>query len=277
MIIDNIVTEEFRNFDHLLSVINSRPKNRIMKEENTSHKTGNTDWFGTDDYEDAVELLHSGYLSVLDKMKKNVADASRINSEQMRDVHHPVPHSSIVGFIPNVPNYIRGIPQSMITIDRKPMKRKTMEIYYVMNGNSDCEQNWYVDAGIALLSAIDLIEKSGIQTKINLVFKSSVEGHEVSFPSVCIKNYGERFSLQKVSFPLTHPSMQRRFGFHWLETTPDITVRGWDMGYGRSLDAEENEEVFAKLNKPNCGFLSNAWINQNKCDVHAILKKLGVI
>jgi len=277
MVIENIVSEEFRSFDHLLNTVNSRIKNRIMRNDDSSHRTENTEWYGTENYGEAVELLHSGYLTVLDKMKKNVADASRINSEQMRSVHHPMPHSSVVGYMPNVPNFIRGIPQSMISIERKPMKRKTMEIYYVMNGNADCDQSWYVDAGVALLSAIDLIEKSGIQTRINVVFKSSQEQHEVTFPSVCIKNYGERFSLQKVSFPLTHPSMQRRFGFHWMETSPDITKSGWSNGYGRSLDAEENEEVFAKLNKPNCGFLSNAWINKHHCDVHEILVKLGVV
>lgn len=42
---------------------------------------------------------------------------------------------------------------------------------------------------------------------------SAQTGNETTFPTVVIKNYGQRFDLQKVCFPLAHPSMLRRIGF----------------------------------------------------------------
>ena len=272
----NVVREEFRSYSDLVEKLNSRKNNKIMKKEHSSQHVGNEDWYGTSTYSEAEKMIVNGYKEAVAKMKKRVENASRINSEQLRDVNHPVPHNAIAGYIPNVPNAIRGIPQSMISVDRKPMKRKTLHILYSVGGSCQEDRDYFEDAGIALLSAVDLIEKSGVQTKIDLAFFTGHREREATFPTVCIKNYGERFSLQKVSFPLAHTAMFRRIGFKWLETTPVIT-KDFTGGYGTPLSWQQSEEAYACLCSADTKFLSCAWINSVDCDVHEVLIKLGVL
>ena len=125
-----------------------------------------------------------------------------------------------------------------------------------------------------MLSAIDIIEKSGIQTKIKLCFFPAQEDDELTLPTVMIKNYGERYSIQKISFPIAHPSMFRRIGFKWLETTPDIK-RNFSNGYGHSPGYEVIEKSIKK--EPNEYLLSASYIHRVNCSVEKILEKLEMI
>ena len=272
--------EEFRSITDLLSVLSNRPNNDIMRHEHSSSDNGNSRWYGTNSMSEAIKIMGEGYKDAIVQMKQRLEESIKINSKDYADVNHPVPHSAIVGYIPNVPNAIRGVPQSMISVDRKPMKRKTLQIMYSVGGSCQESREYFEKAGIALLTAVDLIERSGVQTCIDLAFFTGCEsipgGREATFPTVRIKNYGERFSLQKVSFPLVHTSMFRRIGFKWLETTPVITG-DFTGGYGRPLNSRECDEAYSKLCSANANYLSVAWINENDCDVKKILEKLGVV
>ena len=65
----------------------------------------------------------------------------------------------------------------------------------------------------------------------------------MTFATVKVKDYREHMDLQKLCFPLAHPSMFRRFGFKWLETVPGLTEVGWSFGYGRTV---KNYKKFKK-------------------------------
>jgi hypothetical protein len=163
----------------------------------------------------------------------------------------------------------------MISVDKKPIKRKTLSIIYAMGACASTKAKYFSEAGAALLSAIDLIERSGIQTQLKLCFYPSEEDGELACGTVVIKNYGERYSLQKISFPLAHPSMFRRIGFKWLETNPGITKSGFRDGYGRVPNWRSLEEVMEV--GPNTCFIDIDFIHRNNCDAQEILKKFGVI
>lgn len=274
--------EKFRSYDQLLDELAKRRNNTAMRDQHSSETQGQKNWYGTSSYGEAIKLLGSGYKEVVTKLEKNVAGMSKMEAKHFQTVNHPIPHNAIVGYMPNVPAAIQNLPQSMITVDRKPMKRKTLNILYIVSGSASRETSYFEEAGIALLSAVDIVEKGGIQTKIELVFYSGKESNsngkeDVSMPSICIKNYGERFSIQKVSFPLVHPSMFRRIGFKWLETNPNVKNRGYASGYGIPITDKEAEEVGSMIKEPNSYVLSVAWIQNHSCSVEEILKKLEVI
>ena len=234
-------------------------------------------WFGTNDYKEAVKLLQTGYMDVCKDMQKNVAGQTKLNSKLLQNVDHAVPHNAVVGYIPNVPAAIQNLPQSMISVNKKPMKRKTLHIIYGVGGSSMEKREYFEKAGTALLSAVDIIERCGISTKIDLAFFLSYCGSEFPLPTVCIKNYGERFSIQKVSFPLVHTSMFRRIGFKWLETTPQITNSNFSNGYGSPPTHSGSEEAVRQVLKDGGVYISNAWINEHGCSVEEIMKKLEVL
>lgn len=271
-----VLYDPYISYGSLIKSLASRENSEIMKNEHSS-QSNDYDWTGTHNYDEAVQLLSSGYMEVVRSMKRNVEDQTKINSKYYADVNHAVPHNSIVGYIPNVPNALRGIPQSMITIEKKPMKRKTLSIIYGVSGSASRDRDYFENAGTALLSAVDIIERCGIQTKIELAFFLSEKNDEFPLPTVIIKNYGERFSIQKVSFPLVHTSMFRRIGFKWLETTPMITEKDFAWGYGTPPSHEDSEKAVEQVLKGKGIFISNDWINNHNCDVNEILVKLGVV
>lgn len=244
-------------------------------EDEKSSKRHDKKFFGTDSYDEAIKLLQSGYDEAAKMLKKDVHSKSKISSKYSADVAHPIPHTAVVGYIPNVPNAIMNLPQSMITVDRKPMKRKTLSILFAQGGHCGQPVSYFAEAGSTLLSAIDLIEKNGIQTKIDLCFFPGKGDDQLTFPTICIKNFGERYSFQKVSFPLAHTSMFRRFGFRWLETTPELKDYYFRDGYGRPL-SYENMLKEIKLEK-NQYFVNTEWIHNHGNSVEELLKLFEVI
>ena len=271
-----ILYDPYISYNQLLETLSRRKNNSVMKDDHSSNRK-DYNWFGTHSYSEAEEMMIKGYTSVVDKMHKNVVEQTKINSKFYADVNHAIPHNDIRGYIPNVPNAIRNIPQSMINIDKKPMKRKTISIIYGVSGNCQKSRDFFEKPGVALLSAVDIIERCGIQTKIELGFGMTYSSNEFAFPTVMIKNYGERFSIQKVSFPLVHTSMFRRIGFKWLETTPMISVHGFAGGYGMAPDFDMASEAVQKILKGKGIYIDNDWIYRNDNSVEAILKKLEVI
>ncbi len=270
---DRVIYEEFRSFDQLIQTLASRPNNQYMRNDHSSQKD-DFQWTGTRSYKAACEMLSTGYLDVIKKLQKNVAQANKLNAKFFSEIDRPRPYVGVQGYIPCVPNAIRNLPQSMINVDRKPMKRKTLHILYSISGSASREANWFVQCGTALLSAIDIIEHAGIQTKIDLNFFSSASDGQYPFPTICIKNYGERYSVQKISFPLAHPSMFRRIGFKWLETSP--AVDNHYCGYGSPPRWQKMEEVL-HIEDPATYFISTDWIDDHDFSVEEILRKFEVI
>lgn len=270
-----VIKEEFKTISQLLETMNRRENNKIMRAEHAS-RDGSKEFCGTASWTEAINMLPIGYLAVMNKLKSNMAVQKKLNSKFVASIERPTPHNAIVGYIPNVPNAIRNMPDSMISIDRKPMKRKTIHILYSNGGNCGKSTDWFIKAGTALLTAVDIIERGGIQTKIDIAFMTSRAGNEITFPTINIKNYGERFSLQKTSFPLVHPSMFRRIGFKWLETTPEITSSMYSCGYGQSPSIET---IRKNVSVPSSTYILSAEeINgELECSVEKILQKLEMI
>ena len=271
----HIVREDFSSLNQLMLALKTRPDNKIMQGKKSSQRTTDPKFFGTANYEEASRMLTDGYIEILGQLKDTVKEKRSINSKFAESIPHQVPHTAMVGYSPCVPNAILGLPNSMISIDKKPIKRKTLSIVYAMGANCGTNAKYFSEAGAALLSAIDLIERSGIQTQLKLCFYPSEEDGELACATVVIKNYGERYSLQKISFPLAHPSMFRRIGFKWLETSPDITKSGFNFGYGHTPNWRNLEEAMEV--GPNTCFIDIDFIHNNNCDAQEILKKFGVI
>ena len=251
-----------------------------MRNEHAS-RDGSREFTGTSSYDQAIKLLKTGYTEAAKLLREDVKQKDKIQSKFQSITNHPCPHTAVQGFIPHVPNAIMNLPNSMISIDRKPQKRKTLSIVYVETGNCSKDQEYFIKSGAALLSAVSLIEKSGIQTKIDVGFFAGCRGDEdkgtgeIAIGTVRVKNFGERYSFQKVSFPMVHPSMFRRIGFKWLETVPYLEDETFSCGYGRS---PEHKTLVREMKlPPNSYLVSTHWVHEHGCSVEEILKYLEVI
>ena len=264
-----LIHEHFNSINELLSVLSTRPNNAVMARENSSQKIGDKSWYGTDNWEDALYLLKTGYTNILPEIKKEMRIQNKkylLNTE----VPKRKPSCSPVGYTPNITNAINNLPNSMITIDYIPQKKKTLSLIYCIGGNCGEESESFIHAGVSLLTAINILEKKGIQTQLSIGFMASAAPDEGICPTVSVKNYNQKLNLQKLCFPIAHPAMHRRIGFKYLETCPELTNRNFAWGYGRSLHLDELIKYFPISNK-NTKIINHEWIKNNSYDVLKII------
>lgn len=235
----NVIVEKFDSIGQMLDTIESRPNNSIMKNCNSSIDP-DYDFTLTHSYDEAVKLFRYGYTNPL-KQIKNVLD-KKIANTQIRN--RRIVSTGVVGYTPHVPNAILGLPNSMINTTVIPHKQKAVSIVYAPTGNGDISALALRKAGIALLSVINTMELNGIRVNLSICPKCSAEGDEYGIVMVKVKDYREHMDLQKLMFPVVHPSMFRRFGFKWLETCNGLTRQSWAYGYGHTIrDCDEIREV----------------------------------
>lgn len=258
-----IINENFTSINKLLDVINSRKINAVFSERSSQASEDESYSFTkTNSYKEATELLLKGYDEVLDEIKRGV----NFNYEKKIGMR---PKNDINGFIPNVPNSLLNLPQSMINIQRIPKKVPVINIIYAVNANCGVESDDYMRAGIKILNIINTIESNGIRVNLKNAFFCASKEDEIVFSTVNIKRDLEPLSLLKICFPLVHPSMLRRIGFKYLETQPDIKRSNWTYGYGRSVYVgdSEHQEIKKCLNRNDIFITLAEMINKNEEEI----------
>lgn len=267
-----VTQEYFSSIHHMLACLDSRKNNQAMHDQHSSTEREDSEWAGTSSYDEAVKLLTCGYTDILGRLSLGIKKAMK--SLQDYDFSKSSIIEDVQGAAPIVPNYLRGLPKTMSYRQPISKKVKTMNIVYAPTANCCTEAEEFIEAGIALLSAIRAIEKSNIAIKLDCMFKNSYEGREAVIGSVRIKNYRDRLDLQKLCFPIAHPSMLRRIGFKFLETVPGLTNRRFASGYGRSPDISELTNY---LKLQNNTVLLNFYLVHNElgCDPKKIIEYIN--
>lgn len=248
----NVIKEHFKSIDDMIRTIESRPNNRVMRSENAS-RMGDYSFTKTHSYDEAKKLYQFGYTEVLDKIKIAMNQPIKANAT----INRRQVITNVIGYAPHVPNAILGLPNSMILTKSQPQKTKAMSICYCITENCETDSEEFIRSGIAILGVINSLELQGVRVKLRIVFYCAKEGEERAFGTVDIKDYREHLDLQKLCFPIAHPSMFRRIGFKWLETCQGLRNEEWAFGYGSQTRNEkeiekyllEKDEVFLNLSK----------------------------
>ena len=264
--------EEFGSIFELMNTLKERPNNKFMRNEHDSQKISDSGWSGTKTYEEAESLLIYGYNDPVKNIKSNLIKNKELVSKMYNLIPKPIATNQVVGFVPNVPNALMGLPKSMISVEKINRKKKTISIIYATGGSVGITSETLENAGAALVSAINLIELAGIQTKLSVGFIPSIYNKQIIFPTVNIKNFNERFNLQKICFPMIHTSMFRRIGFKYLETCPGME-EDFSCGYGRPASLEEIKDC---LKEKDTYIINREWITDHGNNIEEILKYMEV-
>jgi hypothetical protein len=158
--------------------------------------------------------------------------------------HRPKPFYNVVGGQASVPRYLQGIPTNMVDRKQVPIKSKIIVVnkdvwYPALVSSTDI-----FEEGVKALQIIQALENKGYRVKLNACF-GTLDSTEFIGGRVTIKRPEDRFSLQKVAFPLAHPSFLRRILFNWLEHFPTNSHFG---GYGRP-DTDRLKVAFLEKNE----------------------------
>lgn len=264
----NIIKEHFKSIHEMLSVIESRPNNDVMAGKHSSN--GNDREFtGTDNYNEAKELFRHGYTEILPRIKTGVAaNLKRTETRPRRTIEN-----NVVGYAPNVPNAIMGLPNSMILTRTAPQKTKNVSIVVGITENCGTRAEEFIESGIAALGVVNTLELRGYRVNLKVAFYVAKESNDRAFGTVNVKDYREHLDLQKLCFPLANPSMFRRLGFKWLETVPGLEAN-WSLGYGQQLnDVDYIKETFLASNEY---FINLALTKRNEYNPEKIIAELNI-
>lgn len=193
-----------------------------------SHKISpdNTEWTGTANFEEAVELCQKGWSENFEKfvyMKKHIDEellSPIIKHRQIQD---------IIGYNPSVPDYLMGNPLNMWNQTTKQIPT-FINIYLNLAYKSETDENSIFNRGVIVLSLVDALQQKGYCVRFK-PFVCIEEHNEIIFASFNLKDDWEKLNVKKAYYPLCHPSFLRRLVFLLIETTPVHCVN-WEIRYG---------------------------------------------
>lgn len=234
--------------------------NRFFQGESLSSQERGSGFSNTSSYQEAEELFAKGWTVFAEKLSKNIP-VQTANAMANRSK----PSFGVIGSQASVPRFLQGIPTNMV--DRKTVQQKQKVIVLNKNIGFSASTNASIieKEGLKSLQVIQLLENKGYRVKLNMFFITERFPEALAF-RVTVKKPDERFSLLKIAFPIAHPAMLRRIGFHWIESHPNMTRREFVAGYG-SPAADYLKNLVAKTEYILPNFIDN---------VEEYVKKLGL-
>ena len=199
-------------------------------------ETGSYGFTQTSSLEEALDLIKFGYHEDFEKLVQlklkleKYIKMSKKRNKQFNDY---------IGFAPDVKAYLEGNPLSML--NKKSEVRKKINVYMNTSFYGNTSKEAIFNRGAIVLSMIEILENMGFSVDLHL-FEMSTVDTMMHFSDFVLKSENERMNIQKLYFPLCHPSWIRRLNFRLIEVTPDITS-SWSNGYGRPSDLSTMKKV----------------------------------
>lgn len=269
--------ERFDSLNDYLRIISTRPVNSVFAkaDELSSEKKGTKEFAATKTYAESVEIINSGFKEGLDKLMNNNGERLSYRSYTSKSL----PQSGVVGYAPIVPNAILGLPNSMISSKRVPMKTKVVSIWYDITANCGIHSESIARAGQHLMELIMMLEQQGYRVELR-VASTYCEKDSIAMSVVKIKTDRQPMNPLKLAYPLIHASFLRRQGFKWLETNPNITEKGYLWGYGHALHHHVNGKTTREYMKEhkvladNCFFTD--YYEAEQYPAKELMKRMGL-
>lgn len=267
-----VIHEHFKSLDNLLTTMETRPpKNEAFKKkENLSSQRiydegKKSPWAGTNTYDEAMDVIRSGYYEPLERMKKAILKRGKTEKN-----NRPKLKNDYVGFVPHVPNTLMNLPITMINKEKQVFKSKTIHLIYSFSASSVISASDMITGGINFISLVNSLEKQGYRVKVDII-SSFTSVKTLACMTVNVKEYGQKLNLLKLTFPLVHPAMFRRIGFKWLESTPELKDVEFTMGYGTPLSYLMNYNTIKESDYlKDHGIIKND--NTSFCTVYSAMK-----
>lgn len=150
----------------------------------------------------------------------------------MKDLEMPAPKltkgtrqqyfNAPVGYAPNVPNAIRGLPDSMISTRIAPKKAKVIDVLIDSGLPFNVKPKQIAEFGNRVLNYIQKLEKQGYRVRLS-IFVAFSESYKDKFYAckIQLKNERQPLAIKKLAYPLISCGMLRMLFFDWLETCPN--------------------------------------------------------
>lgn len=231
----NVMYYRFDSISEFVDYLKNAPVQHYAFDRLAS-ETGSYSFTQTSSLEEALNLIKFGYHEDFEKLVQlklkleKYIKMSKKRNKQFNDY---------IGFAPDVKAYLEGNPLSML--NKKSEARKKVNVYVNTSFYGNTSKEAIFNRGAIVLSMIEILENMGFSVDLHL-FEMSTVDTMMHFSDFVLKSENERMNIQKLYFPLCHPSWIRRLNFRLIEVTPDITS-SWSNGYGRPSDLSTMKKV----------------------------------
>ncbi|MDE6649155.1 MAG: hypothetical protein K2K45_04425 [Muribaculaceae bacterium] len=171
-----------------------------------SEMTNNVKFYGSKNFEAANNMMLQGWSEGAARVQKYM------NAGATATAPKRVIYNSVVGFAPNVPNYLSGNPLNMINQKRVKTPKKVVSIVYNCAVGYDIKAANIEKAAAALFNVVSGLEASGVRVELWCANFSYKDDEQINF-ALKIKSAGQPFNLLKMIYPIVHPSFNRRHCF----------------------------------------------------------------
>ncbi len=226
----NVMEYDFDSFAEFIDYLDHTYINmKIWVGEYLASEDNDYGFYKTRSLQEAKDLCKFGFREGFDQfleLKQNLEKYIKMSYKRNQQYHF------YVGYAPDVKAYLEGNPLCMFN-KQKPQK-KHIDIYYNSAVLSEVSTNEIFNRGVITLCLVEILEHMGFSVGLKVFTISTCSG-QIHYAKFNVKRNGERLNVQRLFFPLCHPSFLRRLVFRLREVTPDIT-RDWTRGYGRAAD-----------------------------------------
>jgi hypothetical protein len=238
-----ITQERFDSIEELLKTCDGRTPHD-WAEDNGSRNRRDRHFTGVKDYDEARELLEHGWAEKVDEIQKGIEKFTKDEEAKRTKVD-----SGVSGFAPIVPNYLAGLPNSMLVMHPDTKKVKVIKILVDLSvACSESPEN-VIRKGIKLMSKVNSLEKCGYRVRIDTA--NSFCGSENTYIcNVLLKSENQPLDIKRIAFPLFHSAMFRCIMFDWYERIPEAK---YIHAYGHPIYADGEKDKIIKMlyNEPN--------------------------
>lgn len=259
MKIRTIETEIFRNVADLLATCDSREVNswvwRPARERTDSH------WMG-ENYEQARDLLEHGDADLVDALRpEHVAAAESIRPRRV---------NSVVGYKPNVPRSIIGLPRAMVNKQATRTASKVITLIIDVGYPACVSVEEIKRRGRELCEFIQGAELAGYRVGVDVCNITQRDNSPHCYISrLQIKAPEQALDIKRVCYPLIHASMLRAIFFDWYERYPNAEeVENYGTAFYAASEARR-KTILGKLLRRGEIFVD---ANEDINDLQAALK-----
>lgn len=227
---NNTFFRRFESVNALVAYLDEAQTSEAFQHAHLSSQTvGSSEFYGYDCYDTARTKLLLGD----PVLAKAVRMSGSLNMQAPATASRIRLRTAVAGFAPHVPNYLAGVTNNMLFVERQQVVAPVITIIYNTGIAGGIDGDDMEKASARLLSAICSLERKGIRCNLYVASAQEDEGQRCGF-IMKIKESGQHMDVLKMALPMMSRAMNRRFGFRFRETMPGLK-KSWVGGYGRSM------------------------------------------
>lgn len=240
MIANKTYTKKFNSLYEISNFIKNTERNGFFKDSAyNSIERVEPKFTGTKDFATAEKMMHKGWKAGQKEVLEYI-DKSELNARNERAKIY----NSVIGFSPNIPNAIKGVPKNMLNFKQVKTPAKIVKVYYNICVGFEVSAQDIKQTAARLFNVLLGIEKTGVQIELNICIIGNTHDYKANYCiTVPIKKAGQPFNLLNMIYPTIHAAF---FRYHIFAVIERMNITENANSYGYVIDNIEHCKTILK-------------------------------